>query len=154
MSEARYLYRAENGKTYEASIADVLRWYGENRLGPDDFLTHQESGMEVRVRDLINIGAAAEQEPNPPEKPFLELQNPPAHIGTNLTRSFFAGLCGGCAPLGVIAIAYSIQAEGFIKQKDYGNAQDSADKAYTWGTWSFVIAIVQVLIAWMVQSNR
>lgn len=153
--EETYSYLASDGNTYGATFFEILEWYTENRLGPDDVVTENWNQRQKTVREVLDIPQqSAEQSAKPPVRVEESVANPAPNIRSGLTKAILSTVCAGCLPIGIVAVVFAAQVDGFQKRREYDLAQDAADKADKWANWSFGIGIAWILLCMAVKCSQ
>ncbi|MCI5981812.1 MAG: CD225/dispanin family protein [Bacteroidales bacterium] len=69
----------------------------------------------------------------------MENQNsrPSNHLVWAILSTLFC-----CLPLGIVAIVYASKVDSLYERGDYSGAQDAADKAKNFVTWSAILAAI------------
>ncbi len=150
LNQPTYAFIAADGTTYKASTSDLQDWYNQGRIGLEHVVTEVGSGRQSPVREILFPGAFGSPQPPLAESPVFQ-QAPYTRaqygkIDNHLTKAIISTVCIGCLPMGIAAIVYAAQVDGFAARGDYAAAKEAADKADKWANWSLGVGIGWIVI--------
>jgi hypothetical protein len=160
LNQPTYAFVAQDGATYKATSADLQDWYNQGRIGLEHMVTEVGSGRQTQVREILFPGAFATPQPPLAENPVYQQAPYPRQqygkIENHLVKAIISTVCIGCLPMGIAAIVFAAQVDGFAARGNYAAAKDAADKANRWANWSiglgagwFVVYIIIMIMASM-----
>jgi uncharacterized membrane protein YvbJ len=79
------------------------------------------------------------------QQQYASGQQPPPRIENHMVKAILSTLLC-CLPLGIAAIVYSAQVNSKVTIGDYRGAQESADNASMWASWSIGIGLGLALL--------
>lgn len=154
MSE--YFVHTASGERYGPASADTLtQWASEGRIPPGTMVEEAGTGSRMPVTNVPGFISArvmtqpphhqndqlhAGQWQNPMANPMAGQYSGYQYVNNNLVKAILTTLF--CTmPLGIVAIVYAAQVDGFARRGDIASAQNSANKANIWANWSIGVAV-------------
>lgn len=139
---AEYFVVDQSGERFgPADVGLLNQWSREGRITGASMLEEAGTGQRVFARDVPGFIVA------PPVTPPTSAYTRPTYVKVenNLTKAILSTLCC-CLPVGVVAIVYASQVDGYARRGDITGARDAADKANTWANWSLGLGAAYVIL--------
>lgn len=145
----QYYFQASDGEKYGPVDLELLnQWSIDGRITNDSWVTNAETNKKVYVSDIegfIKMPPKVEAKPPKPK----HFGNIPNHLVKSVLSCFFC-----FPPLGLIAIIYACQVDGYVSRGEYSWACTASDRADKWANWSIGIGLVSILFGLYIGLNR
>jgi len=138
----RYVVIHPGGERYgPVELSELQRWVDDGRVLPETQVEESSSGRFAQARDVAGLRFAANATPPHlrPQAYFRPGMVEP--VPNHLTKAILSTLCC-CLPLGVVAIVYAAQVQGFASTGNADAAWESSRKADLWGNVSIGLGIL------------
>jgi hypothetical protein len=145
----QYFVIGANGEKYgPASVDDLNNWATEGRINAYSMVVAEDSPNSVPISSVP--GFQNELLASSPTMSQPNYQNPPSymsggkienHLVKSILTTFFC-----CMPLGIVAIVFAAQVDGFVRSGDFARAEDSARKANLFSNISLGIGLTGTVL--------
>lgn len=144
----QYFVIGGNGERYGPATVDELnQWAVEGRVNAYSMVVPE--GLTDAMPIASVAGFKNDTFSRPPEQPNYQqpspYMRPIGSVNNHLVKSILATLfC--CLPIGIVAIVFAAQVDGYVRSGNMALAEETSKKASTWANVSIGLSLAGYLV--------